>query len=384
MKNILKLFMLLFCFDAVAASPNNAFSGMPDYLKGVAKAWTGIFSEFGPSAEISAYINDLQNNNVAEYLDIISILGFNNTAMALLEINQHVGQSFSVLDSPLVARRNECTQNLEKCGYGRRMVVIDGQVFGSFSDYSGGNNGDYKTKNTGFIINAKTYFADGWLFGVGYNRTMTDTNDTKIYSDATGNSITLFTQYLAKSGMFLNLGLNAGHTSWNIDKSIGTVINDGTYDTDFYAGQVNLGIRMLRGRISVTPVIALRYLLVSADKYIDGAAQEFDDWWYNTMTTSAGLDLAFDFIGADYVIRPNLHLGGGYDVISTGAENMKVQLVDSQYYSIPVESPDRAILNAGVGLDFFNEYFTAGLNYILNMRENYINNTIVAKIKIAF
>ncbi len=385
MKNIFKLFILLFCFDATAATvQNNIFSGAPAYLSDAAKAWSGIFSEFGESATVVSYINQIQSSDVAQYLDIISILGFNNTSIALYEVNNHLAQSFSVLESPLVARRNECTNNLSICEYGRRTVVVDGQIFGSFADYSAGENGDFKTKGTGFVVNAKGYFSDGWLVGVEYVRSMTDTHDTKVYSDAGGNSVTLFTQYLAKSGIFMNLGLNAGHISWTMDKSIGSIPDNSTYDTYFYAGQMNFGMRMLRDRISMTPSISVKYYLTNADKYIDTVVQEFDDWWYNIMTASASFDIAFDFVGADFVVRPSLRVGGGYDVISRGTDSMRVQLIDNQFYDIPIDAPRRAMFNTGLGIDFFNQYFTAGLNYNFDMRADYINNIISAKIKMAF
>lgn len=384
MKYIFKLFLCLFCFDAVAAVHNDIFAGTPSYLKDAANAWAGIFSEFGPGAQVASYITAAEKTDLSQYINAISILGFNNTSMALLEVNNHVNQSFNEINYPLVARRNNCTSNLTKCEYGRRTLVIDGQIFGSFSDYSGGDNGDFKTNNTGFVVNAKTYVTDGMLFGVEYTRSMIDTHDTRVYSDAIGNSITLFTQYLAKSGFFTNFGLNAGHISWNTDKLIGNVTYDGTYDTAFYAGQFNFGIRMLRGLVSMTPNFGVKYIFVDSDKYVDDVAQEFEDWWYNTMTVSAGVNIGFDFIGSDFVLRPSLNIGGGYDVISRGKNEMRVQLIDSQYYNIPIDAPQRAIFNSGIGIDFFNEYFTAGINYTFDMRSNYINNIIGAKLKIAF
>ena len=385
MKNIFRLFILFFCFDTAAyAANNNIFSGMPGYLVDTAHAWAGIYSEFGPGAQIATYINEARTNDIARYLDTISILGFNNTAMALFEVSSHIDRAFDVIDTPLVARRGSCTANLATCEYGRRTLVVDGHRSGTFSEYRAGQNGDFKTKNTGFTINAKSYFADGWLFGVEYTRTMTDTHDTRIYSDATGNSVTMFTQYLARSGLFWNVGINAGHTSWNIDKSIAGISDDGTYDTNFYAGQTNFGIRMQRNRISVTPSVAVRYLRISADEYIDAVAQQFDQWWYNSLTASVGLDLGFDFVGSDFVVRPSLHLGGRYDVISNGTDEMRVQLIDNQFYYVPIDTPHRAALDAGIGLDFFNQYFTAGLTYGFDMRSDYMSHTIMAKLKIAF
>ena len=385
MKNIFKLFIILFCFDASAATVSEkAFAGLPEYLFDAANAWAGIFSEFGPGAEVASYINEIQTSDVSEYLETISILGFNNTAIALLEVDQHISQSFNVIDSPLVARRNSCTNNLIKCEYGRRMLVIDGQVFGSFADYQGNQNNDFKTNNTGFVVNAKSFLSDGWLVGAEYTRSLTDTHDSRAYSDATSNSVTLFTQYLSESGFFMNFGLNAGHTSWNIDKSLAGIDDNGTYDTYFYAGQMNFGARMLRGRISMIPSASVRYALVTADKYIDAVAQEFDDWWYNTMTASVDMYLGFDFIGSDFVVRPGVRIGGGYDIISHGTDNMRVQLIDNQFYDVPVEAPKRAVLNTGLGIDFFNEFFTAGLVYSFDMRSHYTVHTVAGKLKIAF
>ena len=386
MKNIFRIFIFLFCFDAVASpgALNNIFSGMPSYLMDTARAWAGVYSDFGPGAEISSYLDGTRSDNIAQYLDAISLLGFNNTSMAIFDVTTHLNRVYDVIDAPLVARRGDCTPNLGRCEYGRRALVIDGHVFGTFSESSAGNNGDFKTNNTGFVVNAKSYFADGWLFGVEYTRTMTDTHDTRIYSDAIGNSVMMFTQYLGRHGIFWNLGINAGHTSWNTDKMIVGIADPGTYDTDFYSAQTNFGIRMQRGRITLTPGFAARYVRMGADKYIDSATQEFDDWWYNAMTAMASLDMGFDFIGSDFVLRPRLRIGGGYDVISNGTDKINVRLPGNQSYDIPIDIPHRTMLAAGLGLDFFNQYFTAGLGYNFDMRSDFVSHTIMAKIKLAF
>ena len=123
---------------------------------------------------------------------------------------------------------------------------------------------------------------------------------------------------------------------------------------------------------------------MGADKYIDSATQEFDDWWYNAMTAMASLDMGFAFIGSDFVLRPRLRIGGGYDVISNGTDKINVRLPGNQSYDIPIDIPHRTMLAAGLGLDFFNQYFTAGLGYNFDMRSDFVSHTIMAKIKLAF
>lgn len=389
MKNILRFVMLLFCWDVYAATTQfdvsaSDFSGMPDYLLDAAHAWSGIFESVGTSGAIASYVHDIQSVDVAKYIDAISVLGFNNTAMAIYEINNHIDRAFSVINTPLIARRSQCEKNLANCVSARRTLVVDGHVFGNFADFDSGKNGDFKTKNTGFSVNAKGYVADGWLFGVQYTRSMTDTHDTRVYSDATGNSITMFSQYLSESGIFINSGLNAGHTSWNADKSIVGIPDPSAYETDFYAAQINAGFRMFRNRISVAPQISVRYQYMSADKYVDAAAQTFDDWWFNTLNASAYVDLGFDFIGTDFIVRPNMRIGGGYDLISHGTDAMRVQLINGALYNIPIETPHRASMNGAIGVNFYTRNFAAGLNYQLDMRSDYVSHTIMAKLKIGF
>ena len=386
MKNIFKFFWLfMFCgiSGASASVPPDAFYGMPSYLADAARAWSGVFSDMGPSGEISAYINDVQASDIAKYLDVISVLGFNNTTMAIFETNHHIDRAFDVIGLPLVSRRNGCAQNLSDC-ISRRTFVLDGHIFGAFSDYDSRENGDFKTQNTGFTVNAKGFVSDGWLFGVEYTRSMTDTHDTRAYSDATSNSITMFSQYLSRSGMFINSGLNAGHTSWTTDKSISKIADDGAYDTDFYSAQINTGIRLQRGAVSITPQTIARYTYMSADKYADAAVQTFEDWWFNMLNVSAAVDMGVNFVGTDFVVRPSVQIGGGYDLISHGTDSMRVRLINGGVYYIPIDTPHRTSLNGELGINFYTAHMVAGLNYRIDVRSDYMSHTINATLKIGF
>lgn len=382
MKNILYGVCICLCICPSAVKAQNLYPA--DYLVGAASAWKNLLVNLGVGGEIAAYIRDVQTTNTLALSDAISILAFNTSAIGLFEINHHVSQVFSVIDSPIMARRNQCAKNLMNCNVQNQTISIDGQVFGSFAEFDSDNNGSFDTRNTGFYISAKGFISNGWQLGVSYTRSMTDTQDTKVYADATSNSITMFTKYVADSGFFVNVGLNGGHTSWNMDKTIAGLSDNSAYDTDFIAGQVNTGFLMYRGRISLIPQVGVKYLYTYSDKYVDNASQEFDDWWYNFLTGFAGVKVGFDFKGSDFIIRPDMHMGGSYDFISNGTDNISVQLIDYSAYDIPIEIPHRAAFNGGLGINVYATSFSAGISYNLDLRSEYIAHTGKLNLKIIF
>ena len=382
MKNILRFVMLLLGVHVCSAQASYNFSS--GYLADAAKAWGTIFYKFGTSGEVATYIQDVQNTDVSAFMNAVSVLAFNTTAISLFEINQHIDRAFSVIDKPALTRRDKCIHNMPKCVNYNPRLVIDGQIFGAFSDYDSKYNGTFKTKNTGFSINAKSIIGNAWQLGAAYTRSMTDTHDTSIYADAVSNSITLFSEYLSANGFFINMGINGGHTSWTNDKTFAGIEDDSAYDTDFFSGQMVTGIHMNRGKISITPNAGVRYSRVIADKYIDAAAQAFEKWWYNSLTGILGINISFDFVGSDFMIKPDLYIVGTYDAISNGTESLHVQLIDNQFYNIPIEFPSRAAFKSGLGLSFYGNSFSAGINYDLDIRSNYIANTIALNLKVTF
>lgn len=384
MKNILFFSLLIFGFNIYSAQAQSILQFPVNYLSNAAKAWTSVLSDFGISGEIATYVKNNQSVASVGYIDAISTLAFNTSAISLFEINHHVNQAFSVIAEPIISRRNTCVKNLPDCTQKDKRIVLSGDVFGAFADYDSDKNGSFKTRNTGFSVNAKSFITDGWEIGIGYTRSMTDTEDSNVYTDAVSNSMTLFSEYLAKNGFFMNVGLNAGHTSWTADKNFAGISNNSAYDTDFIAGQTNLGVRIQGRKISFTPQMGIKYLRVMADKYTDDAAQEFDDWWYNYLTGFAGMTLGFDFIAEGLLIRPVLTAGGSYDAISNGTDNIRVQLINASIYNIPIESPTRMALNAGAGIEVYGENFVVGASYQLDYRENYTSNTATINLKIAF
>jgi len=380
MKNILRFVMLLFCCNLYAAQTD---FGNLSYLSDAANAWASVVGAVGPSGDIARYIQSAEADS-PQFMDTVAVLAYNDTAFGIFEITQHVNMAFSVADTPLAARRSQCPWNVPGCSGDRHTLLVDGQVFATYNDYDSRQNGDFKTHNTGVSVRASGYVSDGMTFGVSYTRTMTDTRDNRVYTDATSNSITLYSNYLAKNGFFINAALNGGHTSWDADKTIAGVKDNNLYDTDFYAGQISAGMQMPRGRITLTPQLGVKYIRLTADKHTDAAAQEYEKWWYNTLTGMAGVRVGFDFIGTNYVVRPNIIAGGSYDLLSHGSDHISVRVVSGQSYNIPVEIPHRSAFNTGAGLTVYGQNFSVGADYKLDVRKDYVSHTAMVNLKIAF
>ncbi len=344
----------------------------PGYLNQVANAWASIITQTGPSAVYAARIQDARNTNLAQFYELISIIGNNDTAITLFETNRHIDTAMTPVATPMRPR------------FETQRFLVDAAVFGATNDYDSNENANFKTNTTGVAVSAQIYLADSTQIGVEYTRSMTDTKDDKVYTDAVTNSLTLFAQYHARPGWFLNGAANIGKTRWANDKTIAGVKDSGDYDTEFLAGQISGGIQLSRGPIVITPQIGARYTYVRSDRHIDGAAQSFEKWFFNTLAARAGVEFAYDFVGPDFRLRPMVRIGGGYDALRHGSDFVRVHVLSGQYYDTPIDAPSRFALDTGVGLRFYGPMFSAGLEYRLDLRQDYINHNGWLTLKIAF
>lgn len=389
MKNIYPIFFILACADAAAATTGaGSFveynGGRSQYLGDAANAWASILGTGGPGGAIAAKMDEIRASDVAAFYELVSTIAYNDTAMTLYQTARHIDMSYRKIQQPLPARRGQCPVNMPQCVKTRQTIQIDGGIFGSWDEYTAHKNSDFKTKNTGGTILVRGFLTDGIAMAIAYTRTDTDTHDTRVYTDATGNGITLGMQYLGNNGMFINAAATGGHTSWHSDKTIVGVYNPGAYDTDFISGQINIGINMGRGRFSISPQTAVRYTRAETDKHVDAAAQAFEKWWHNTLNASGQIQLSYDFVGDDFMVRPYVSLGAGYDVISHGTDSIRVRVLSGRTFDMPVDAPARFAFDGGAGIGMHTGGFYVGLNYKLDMRSDYVAHTGMLNLKLAF
>lgn len=312
------------------------------------------------------------------------MLAYNDTALAIFESDAHMGRALNFMTQPLDARRQGCPPNVSGCANTRRSLVVDGGMGASVSDYDTSNNSDFKTRTTDFTVRAKVFVSDSVAFGVGYTRTDTDNRSSPIDIAATGNSVTMFAQYLSESGIFANIGINAGGIAWRSDKTIVGIPDAEDYNTNFWGGQINTGAQIIAGRFIMTPQIGMRYMRMSSDSHTDSATQFFKQWWYNNLRATAGASIGFDFVGNGFTVRPTIFGGGTYDIISHGTDSVSVRVANAGTYSIPVQTPGRAGFTGGAGIGVYGARFFAGLDWRMDILTDYTAHTGMAQIKIKF
>ena len=372
---------LLFCFGSHAAQTTHLSE---QYLHGVSNAWASVIGGVGSGAEIARHINDADISDRVAYENFVRIIGFNDTALTIYETTSHLDGALAVIDKPMTARRSACVFDVPGCANIRRTLELEAEGFATYADYDSAANGDFTTGGMGISVRARGFVTDGAAFGIEYTHSKTDTRHDIVDTDATGNSITMFAQYLSRAGLFLNVGLNGGHISWKNDKTIAGVANDDAHETDFYAGQITTGVQMTHSRISITPHVSARYAHMKTDRHIDPAAQEFDKWWHNTLSVSGGVRAGFDFFVSDFLVRPTISGGVAYDIISHGTDDVSVRVLSGQTYDIPTERPARTALNAGAGIGVYGAAFAVTLDYRMDARSDYMAHIGMLNLKIAF
>lgn len=300
---------------------------------------------------------------------------YNDTALAIFESDMHVNSAFGIVDTPLVARRRACPPNVGGCANIRHSLVIDASGGALFSDYSPASDARFRTRTADFNIRAKAFVSDGAIFGIQYTRTDTDTHNTPINMDLTGNSVTMFGQYLSQNGLFINAAINAGSIAWQKDGS-----SDDDHNTDFWATQINTGVQFNMGHVSLTPMAGLRFMHVSTDAYTY-ADIYYANWWYNNLRGIIGAIAGFDVVGNGFVVRPTVSAGATYDIISHGTSGVRIASPNIEY-DMPVYHPARSAFTGGAGIGVYGARFAVTVDYSVDVRTDYVaqNGTLHAKI----
>ncbi len=361
---------LLFLVSHIA--PNHA--ARPEYLTSAGNAWLETFNQFGRANDIANQLRTMQSSDLPAFLDMIDAIAYNDSAMNLYHINGHLNRAMGFLRFPNMGRRPA-----------GKTLAVDAVGFADFDDYeTNDSNSDFKSNTFGANVRATGYIGNGMALGVGYTTGHADTKHTPIDTDVESNSITIFTEYMNQYGLFLNLGIGGGTTRWEIDKTIAGIPDDDIYNTDFYAGQITGGIQMARGVFAITPHVGMRYTRISADGHSDAAAQSFGAWWYNLLTANAGIAMQFAFPAGGAIIVPHVQIGGTYDAISNGTDDIQVTLAGGKKYAIPIDTPHPTAFIGTLGMDINANKFQFWVQYVLDARSDYISHSGILGAKFIF
>ncbi len=370
MKKFCKFFVV--GAGCVLIGDGNAWAGR-EYLVAAQNAWGDVLSKSVTGAVIAANIDDARENNIGAFYNMVSQLAYNDTGMNMFETLSMISNSYDAVNVPLPGRRERAAP-----------INLDADVFAVYDKFDSNNNDFFKMRRQGASMHGYGFVTDGLAIGMSYTYSDLNSRDTVVDVDGTGNSVTLFSKYMGKSGAFINMGINGGRINWELDKVIAGVENSAAYDIDFISGQINTGIQMRRNRFSVVPQLFMRYSRIMSEKHTDDAAQEFGRWWYNTMTVGARAHMAADFVSLGFALRPRISMGAGYDFISNGTDDMHVNVVGGGQYMIPIVTPSEFSLSGAVGLDVFYSFLGMGLEYKLDVRSDYLAQTVAFNVKVIF
>lgn len=389
MKKIYPVLVFFFCFDAYAARTPFGLAletqpMAPNYLVDVADAWNSIAVGMGPSAHITQLMTVTHSADIPMFRDIVSTIAYNETPLIIFNTLQYVNAAFASIARPLESRRTDCVWEDGKCNVQKQSVIIDGRIFGNVSSFDSEFNGNFDTRTGGVSIGARGYLSKGFVVGVSYARALTDTKNNAVYVDATTNSVTAFAKYLSTGGVFINGGVNIGKTSWTTDKSVAGIQTPKDYDSEFLSGQLMTGVKVDRGPVFIVPQFGARYVYLTSEKHTDAVVQTFKEWHRNTLSGIADVQFGTEFMGNDFSFRPSILLGGSYDMLSNGSNDVQVQLINGSTYFIPVDVPNKAAFNAGIGLDFNGPMFSVCVNYKLDFRKDFMAHTAMASLKLSF
>lgn len=380
MKKILLFGMLVISGTAYAA--NSEWGdviardfGSPYYLVDAADAWSGLIGSPWRGGRLATQMNDMHNGNQdARMYEVLSTLAYNYSTMAIVQAHQYMQYGFAPIGEGLGISRNNSRQKFD----------LSAHAIGTYSDYDGTRNNNFKFRTGGAGVQASATIADGFTFGIAYNYTDSRSKHTPVNMKATGNVVSMYSGYTTRGGFYINSAIAGGRIQWDADKRAVGVANDTSFNTDMWGAAINTGVQIERGRFFIRPQIVAQYVNLNTEHYTDAAAQTFKKWWYNTLNTGGDVNIGISFQGDMFTISPHVMMGAGYDVLHHGSDHIRVGVITGQRYNMPVSAPGRTHLRGGLGATVSSGAMRGTLAYKLDSMADYISHTINAGIKISF
>ena len=168
-----------------------------------------------------------------------------------------------------------------------------------------------------------------------------------------------------------------------------------------YNGSITAGYDIKAGSFIVRPFVNLNYINVSEDAYdeieatLDREALEvnltdsltsfaIDDRSYDVGTLSGSVDIAYLREGKRIWVRPSLRAGYRYDVIASPFVTRGRFLAGGDDFEITAQEFPRTAWVFGFGLAMGTKYSSFGLNYDVDIRDNYIQHSARLVLRLVF
>lgn len=320
---------------------------------------------FSPASPLADGLNDLaQNDGVALLREL--------TALAPVDIPvmQEVASVQQDILLSTVSRHLRSDIDLHKD------VRVWAEVYGRKAKLSAqGKYYGFDDKHQGIIIGIDKLFENGSSLGLGFQRDNADIKTLQRKMNFETNTAFVYGEYVF--GDMYTSGL-LSYGSSNVDEKkqvLGTLYKD-DYDAQFYGARALLGYE---GNW-FNPEMEIRYQYLAAKKYTDGIGQKVSKESMDILTLRSGLRK----IWGSGLLRPEIYLGAGYDVL-TDRHDAFVNIENGAGYRVYGQRLGRfsAEANLGLGIHFSN-HLTISINYLGELRKHYYNHTGMLGLKYAF
>lgn len=236
----------------------------------------------------------------------------------------------------------------------------------------------FTANSRGLAVGADAELSETTTLGLGYGYMETDADTTGRDITVDSHNVFVYGEY-QPSDWYVNAVLNYGFAKYKEDKAPLGVALKSKYDVKSYGASVMTGYDFDNG---ITPEAGLRYLVVDAESYNDGA-QDINSKKNDILTAVAGVKYTANVKADKAILKPTVRLAATYDIVSDSDE-ASVQVLGGGNYTINGQRLHRFGVEAGAGVTATVNNWDFTLEYNGAFREDYRSQGGIVKARYNF
>ncbi|MBR4932294.1 MAG: autotransporter domain-containing protein, partial [Alphaproteobacteria bacterium] len=236
----------------------------------------------------------------------------------------------------------------------------------------------FKANSHGLAIGADTELSETTTLGLGYGYMETDADSTGRDIEVDSHNLFVYGEY-QPSEWYVNAVLNYGFSKYKEDKAPLGVALKSKYDVKSYGASIMTGYDFDGG---ITPEVGMRYLVVDAESYNDGA-QDINSKKNDVLTAVAGIKYTTNVKTEKAILKPTVRVAATYDIVSDNDE-ASIQVIGGGNYTVSGQRLHRFGVEAGAGVTATVNNWDFTLEYNGAFREDYRSQGGIIKARYNF
>ena len=223
----------------------------------------------------------------------------------------------------------------------------------------------FKANSRGLALGVDKEITNSTVLGIGYGYMNTDVDSFGRDVTVDGHNFFIYGKY-QPSSWYVSSVLNYNYSKYTEKKAPLGISLRSEYDVNSYGANIMTGYDMKHG---LTPEAGLRYLVVDADSYFDGA-QRIRSKRDDVLTAVAGIKYATQFKSKGIYFKPTARLAATYDVVSDNS-HANVAVIGGSNYAVDGSRLHRFGVEAGAGITASINNIDLTLEYNGAFRQDY-------------